>query len=91
MSNYNFSVLTYTDSTPVEVDPQCNSLNFINTGATLATVNGIPINPGIAGVSNGESFSIGGNQDEIFKGRIDIDFPNGAGSVTVVQKYYLPA
>lgn len=90
MTTYNFSVLVYNDSAPVEIDPQCNSLNFINTGSTVAEVNGVPLNPGIAGVSNGESFSIGGNQDEIFKGRVDINFPAGAGSLTVVQKYYLP-
>ena len=71
------------------VDALCNSVTIINVGLTVCKVELIPLNPGTPGVNNGESVSFGGNRMEIFKGRIDINFPAGAGQVIVIQKIYL--
>lgn len=77
-------------NTSVIVDPYCNSYTVINLGLTLALANGVPLNAGVPGTNNGESVSFGGNYGEIFKGRIDINFPVGnTGEVLVIQKIYL--
>lgn len=88
---YNFSAITVLENRGVDVDANCNAVSFLNTGATLAIVNGIPLNPGVPGVSNGESFSIPGNKDEYFHGRIDVQFTGGAGTLLVIQKFYINA
>lgn len=78
-----------TENKSVYVDPFCNSVAFINIGTTVAFINGIvPLNPGVPGTNNGESYVFGGNKGEIFKGRIDISFTGGAGSLLVIQKIY---
>jgi hypothetical protein len=86
---YNFSPIYVSEPSKVEVDSRCNSLIFINTGTTIATVNGITLYPGVPGTSNGESLSIPGNKGEKFFGRIDVNFPSGPGSVTIIQKSYV--
>jgi hypothetical protein len=88
-TKYNFSAITVEQSRAVTPDEKCNGFTAINTGATVATVNGIPLNPGVPGTNNGESFSLGGNFGEIFKGRIDIGFTGGVGQLLLIQKYYL--
>lgn len=84
---YNFTTEQYSQPSQVKVDEFCNGITVKNIGAApAATVlfNGIPL------LIN-ESFSLGGNEREIFRGRIDIDF-TGLGSTlaVVIQKYYLP-
>jgi hypothetical protein len=86
---YNIIYTTYRANTSMIIPRLCNSIIAINQGVTVATVNGVILNPGTAGVNNGESFVFGGNKGEIFYGRVDISFPTGAGNVLVVQKIYL--
>lgn len=85
---YNIIPTVYRKNAAVIIQEMCNSVILINQGTTIATVNGVVLNPGTAGVNNGESFTFGGNVGEIFKGRIDINFPSGAGNVLSIQKIY---
>jgi hypothetical protein len=89
---FNVTTISVSKNQGVEIDPLTNALTFINTGNTLVNVNGIPLNAGVPGTNNGESFSIPGNYDEVFSGRIDVAFPGGgAGAqLLVIQKFYLP-
>jgi hypothetical protein len=88
MTSFNWASINVLENRPVEVDPKCNALTFINIGATLAIVNGVPLNPTLVPGANGESFSIPGNYGEFFNGRIDVSFQTGAGNLLVIQKYY---
>jgi hypothetical protein len=87
---YNSSYTQYSIPSNIVVDRLCNSYTVINIGTTVMTVNGIPLNPGVPGTNNGESFSLGGNKGEIFTGRIDIGFATGVGLCVVIQKFYTP-
>lgn len=87
--DYNFAVIPVTQNQPVDVDRRCNGFTAINTGTTLAILNGIPLNAGVPGTSNGDSITIGGNKGELFRGRIDVAFTGGVGSVLIIQKFYL--
>lgn len=86
---YNFASIQVAENRAVEIDRNCNSISFLNIGTTIATVNGIPLHPGAPGTNNGESFSIPGNAQEIFKGRVDVGFTGGAGLLLVIQKFYV--
>lgn len=71
------------------IDRRCNSWSVLNTGTTVMTVNGVPLNPGVPGTNNGESFLSGGNRGEIFRGRVDIAFAGNAGAAIFIQKIYI--
>lgn len=85
---YNVSVTQYSKNQQAVIDSHCNGWTAINIGTTVVNVKGIPLNPGTPGTNNGESFTIGGNAGEIFKGRVDIEFPTGSGNVLLIQKFY---
>jgi hypothetical protein len=87
---FNYLYTTFKINGGIVVDELCNAYTVINTGTSIAYVNGVPLNAGTPGTNNGESISQGGNRGEIFKGRIDISFATGAGAVQVIQKIYLP-
>lgn len=86
---YNIYTTAYNANAKVIVDPRCNGVTVVNTGTTNMLVNGIPLAPPIAPQLLGESFSFGGNKEEIFYGRLDIGFTGGAGQCIVVQKFYV--
>ena len=89
--NYNIETTFYRRNDSVVIDKMCNSVTIINTGTTAMTVNKVPLAAPIAPNLLGESFTFGGNRNEIFKGRIDISFqPAGAGQCIGAQKIYLP-
>jgi len=88
---YNIVPSQYQRSIFVEVDPFCNGATVINTGTTAMTVNQIPLNAGLPGTNNGESYSFGGNKGEIYRGRLDISFTGGVGNCVVIQKIYIPS
>lgn len=87
---YNESYTQYRQDGGIVVDPMCNAWTVINIGTTVAHVNGVPLNPGVPGTSNGESWANGGNRGEIFIGRVDLRFDTGAGVVIFIQKFYEP-
>jgi hypothetical protein len=85
---YNSTTQEYTVQHSVVVDKLCNGATVINKGTTLALWNGLPLNPG-------ESMTVGGNEGEVYVGRIDISFqipvPAPAtivNSAWVIQKFY---
>lgn len=86
---YNVISNQYDRNQSVVMDVKCNGWTAINIGTTLVMVNGIPLNAGTPGTNNGESVTFGGNEGEVFKGRVDLVFPNGPGLVLIFQKYYL--
>lgn len=86
---YDIIPTTYRQNTSVVFREYCNGFEIVNTGATLATINGRPLYPGVVGSAVGDSYTVGGNKGEIFKGRVDIAFPNGAGEVIFTQKIYV--
>ena len=83
-----YTPVNYSQS--LTVDKYCNAVTFINLGLTVATINTIiPLNPGVPGSYNGESYTFGGNLGEIFFGRIDVSFAGGNGFVVMIQKIYI--
>jgi hypothetical protein len=85
---YNTTTQEYTVQRSVNVEKLCNGVTVINKGNTIAMWNGLPLNPG-------ESMTVGGNEGEVFVGRIDISFtmptpPPGSpvNSAWVIQKFY---
>lgn len=87
---YNISAITISKSQGLDLGAQpVNSMTFINLGTTIVTINGgIILNPGTPGTNNGESISIGGNENEYFDGRIDIGFVGGNGLLLAILKYF---
>ena len=88
---FNIIPATFRNPASVIMQERCNSFFVINQGTTIAVVNGVVLNPGVAGTNNGESFIFGGNKGELFRGRVDISFPSGTGNVLTIQKVYLYA
>lgn len=74
----------------VVVEDLCNGLTAVNLGTTTMYVNNIPLYPGTPGTSRGESYTYGGNEGEVFCGRVDIAFDTGEGNGLILQKIYLP-
>jgi hypothetical protein len=63
----------------------CNGFTVINTGTNTCFVNGVP-------VVAGNFYAVGGNEDEIYIGRINLTFAaqNAVGNdAWVVQKFFL--
>jgi len=79
----------YNSSTFVKRVNNCNGFIAVNTGDEIVTVNDQILYPGVIGVSNGESKTVGGNAGEIFLGNIKISFAGGgvAQEGTNKQKY----
>lgn len=69
----------------------CNGFTVVNTGDSIAIVNGFILYPGTVGTSIGDSISFGGNAGEIYMGTIDYSFPTPGADpqITVSQKVYL--
>lgn len=86
---YNLIPMRYASNTKVVVDPYCNGFSVVNIGASNMEVNGVPLAPPVAPALLGESVSFGGNENEIFKGRIDISFTGAAGLCIVTQKIFI--
>jgi hypothetical protein len=85
---YNTTTQEYRALRSVNVDKRCNGFSVNNAGTTIVTVNGEPLQPG-------QSKTVGGNEDEIYVGRIDLAFiiPSPApstivNSAWVTQKFY---
>lgn len=91
---YNTSTQQYTQQHSVVVEKFCNGVTIINKGNTIAMWNGLPLFPD-------ESMTVGGNEGEVFIGRVDLSFrlPTAAdgipipatpiNSAWVIQKFYV--
>lgn len=85
---YNTTTQEYKSLRSVNVDKLCNGFIVNNAGTTIVTLNGEPLQPG-------QSKTVGGNEGEIYVGRIDLAFiiPSPAPTVInnsawVTQKFY---
>lgn len=89
---YNMLPKTVRTNGKVSVEKYCNGFDVVNTGNTIAIVNGTPLNPPAVGEVLGDSFSFGGNKGEIYIGTIDVSFQaiTGGQQVIVTQKIYVP-
>jgi len=88
---YNIATVPATVSGPVIVPPLCNGWQVINTGTSIATVNGQVLHPGTPGTNVGEGLAVSGNYREIFKGKINVSFATGGGGtneLTFIFKLY---
>jgi hypothetical protein len=86
---YNITAQEYIKQRSVVIENLCNGVVIKNAGTTIVKFNGVPIQPG-------ESFSVGGNEGEVYIGRCDISFlvqtPPPAtiiNSAWVIQKFYV--
>ena len=88
---YNVIVQIYSTETEVEVTRLCNAVTIRNVGDTIGYINGIVLLPSPGAGLSGESVSFGGNEGEIYQGRLSIIFgaPVLNPLLEVTQKYYL--
>lgn len=89
MKKYNLIFQQCIESQSIYLLDNVNGYTVINQGLTDCAVNGVVLKAGTA-TASGESLSIGGNENEIFKGRIDLKIDTNIGNVQVIQKIYLP-
>lgn len=67
---------------PQELRSDCNSLTVINTGTSIAIIEGLQVLPG-------EQYYAPGNQDELNETRYRLSFDNlGTNVVLVIRKIY---
>lgn len=85
---YNTSTQEYTLQRSVVVGKLCNGFSVKNAGTTILVLNGEPLQPG-------EAKTVGGNEGEVYVGRIDITFQIQTPAPTpitnsawVTQKFY---
>jgi hypothetical protein len=92
LRKYDVFTAVYNRSATYEVVENCNAITFTNIGADIVTVDGKILYPGTVGTILGDSFSIGGNENEIYSRRlIVVAFVAGATApaLEVTQKYYV--
>jgi hypothetical protein len=89
LTKYNTTSQNYVKQHSVNIEQLCNGVTVLNAGTTFCTWNGVPLGPGL-------SMTVGGNEGEIFVGRVDIAFftqsPAPAtivNSAWVIQKFYV--
>jgi len=97
---FNVITQTYTLSKQYEVQQNCNSMLIANIGGDPVTVDGKLLLPGVVGqlsiTSNiiGDSFAIGGNENEVYNKRTVVVSFAGTGAnplLEITQKYFEPA
>jgi hypothetical protein len=78
------------NETSLPIPQFTNSILVVNTGNSLAQIEGFPINPRLVAGMNGEPWSIGGNVGEIVDmPGLNIMFPAaGTGQVIVQFKFF---
>lgn len=64
---YQITNKTFTEQGAVNIDPKCNGFVIKNIGTTQVLYEGYYIQPG-------DSFSVGGNRNELFVGRVFMSF-----------------
>lgn len=88
---YNIQGASYSQNVEIPVEKNLNSFTVINEGDGVAFINGIELKPYPAPALTGEGITIGGNNGEVYTGRIEIKFAAGqaAPKVIVIKKYYI--
>ena len=76
-----------------DVERNCNGFSVTNIGDVIVKVNDQIFYPGVIGVSLGDSRTFGGNELDIYKGKIKVAFqvpPAGVNpQIELVQKVYV--
>lgn len=88
---YDIVTQTYNASGQKSIPDNCNGYTVVNTGADTVEVDNIVLFPGTVGSIQGDSFTVGGNRNEILqRSNITIMFRALTGpAVTVTYKYYV--
>lgn len=88
---YNIVVQTLAVAGEVQIIENCLSLTIVNAGDVQCYFNGVPLPASPVSGQLGQSISIGGNESEIFVGRISISFDSTAGvkKCVVIQRIKL--
>jgi hypothetical protein len=92
MLEYNLFVVNYQVSGWYDIEKNCNGFTVTNIGDTIVKVNDQIFYPGVPGTSLGDSRSFGGNEGEIYMGRLKVAFQTPLGvapQIEVVQKVYV--
>lgn len=92
MRQYNAITQVVREQSELPVQLNCNGYTVRNVGDTVAIINGITLQPPAGPGASGEAIVYEGNQDEVYIGRIQIQFANPLGTdpqVEVIQKFYL--
>lgn len=82
----------YSEAKSVPIAKDCTKYFVTNVGDTNATINQIPLYPGVPGTSLGDSVAIGANELDIYSGNLDISFTTPVGAaprIMIVQIVYL--
>lgn len=87
---YNISVQEYVANCEASIDSSTNGWTAQNLGDSIVWVNNIPLLPNTVAGQPGMSVSIGGNEGEIYTGRMPIRFnPGGVNPrVVIIFKVY---
>lgn len=89
---YNITYARYSTAQEIPREELCNGFTIINIGGATATINGKVLFPSATPTTDqGDSFSVGGNAGEIYKGMLSLSFdPAGPNPlVEVIQKFYV--
>lgn len=90
---YNLASQTFTRSQTFIQDRLCNGFTVLNNGDTICFINDVPLFPSATPLTvAGDSISIGGNENELYKGNITIKFQQPLGatpSVVLIQKFFV--
>lgn len=90
MRKYTILCQEYSRGQKINVDPKCNGIQVINRGADAIMVNGITLfSATLWETQSGESINIGGNEGEIFAGRLDVTMSSSQSKAVVIQKIYI--
>ena len=87
------TVQVYTQNESIPVANGCFAFMFTNVGNTPAEINGMVVFPSSTPTTAlGDSRTISGHQNDLYKGNITLKFNSPVGSSTaveVVQLYYI--
>lgn len=89
---YNISVQTYNTSQEIANDGDINGFMIENVGDESVTFEGKTLLPPPGVGLAGQSFSVGGNAGEIYRGRLKFQFAGGGvnPAVQITIKFYIP-
>ena len=89
-NKYDFITSSYNASGWQTIPKNCNGFTVVNTGTAIVNVNDLIMYPGVPGTTIGDSISFGGNENEIYAGKLKIAFAAVGGEIQVVYKVFVP-
>jgi len=91
ITQYNLVPVNYQLSGWYDIERLCNGFTVTNIGNDPVLVNDQIFYPGIPGTSLGDSRSFGGNEGEVYVGRLKVAFAGNFNNpeIEVVQKIFV--